>query len=171
MEPLRIAVCEDNSEELEALLAILEQSEIPNETVSFTSGEDLLNQYRFGRYDLLLMDIYMTGMTGIEVVTEIRKTDEALSVAFITTSTDYTLESYRLEALKYIEKPVKEKSVLELLRFVLLKKENAPRLHLKSGGEEISVAFERILYVEQKNHTLYLYLTGGRFYRLTPGWT
>lgn len=161
MEPLRIAVCEDSTEEQKKLLSILEQSEIPTETATFANGEDFLKDYRQGKYDLLLMDIYMGGITGIEVVTEIRKTDETLIVAFITTSTDHTLAGYRLNVVKYIEKPVKEKSVLELLTFAQLKKENTPRLHLKKDGKDLSQPFERILYVEQREHTLYLYLTGG----------
>ena len=160
MEPLRIAVCEDSAEEQQKLLAILEQSKIRTEPAIFSSGEDFLKTYRRGRYDLLFMDIYMGGMTGIEAVSEIRKTDDLLVVAFITTSTDHTLESYRLNAVKYIEKPVKEKSVRELLQFAQIKKENIPRLILKIGGKELSLPFERILYAEQKDHTLHLHLTG-----------
>lgn len=137
MDPLHIAICEDSTEEQKNLLAILEQSEIPTVTATFANGEDFLREYRQGKYDLLLMDIYMGGMTGVEVVTNIRKTDETLIVAFITSSADHTLVGYRLNAIKYIEKPVKEKDVWELL------------------------AFARILYVEQREHTLYLHLTRG----------
>lgn len=161
MEPLHIAVCEDSDEEQKKLLTILKQSEIPTQTAAFANGEDFLKTYRQGKYDLLLMDIYMGGMNGVEVVTEIRKTDETLIVAFITTSIDHTLESYRLKALQYIEKPVKKKAVLELLQFAQMKKEYTPRLFLKIGGKDHSLPFERILYVEQKDHTLYLHLTGG----------
>lgn len=161
MEPLHIAVCEDSAEEQEKLLAIFKQSEIPTQTAAFVNGEDFLKEYRQGKYDLLFMDIYMAGMTGVEVVTEIREMDEALIVAFITTSTEHTLESYRLKALKYIEKPVEKKAVLELLQFAQMKKENTPRLLLKIAGKDLSLPFERIIYVEQKDHTLYLHLTGG----------
>lgn len=161
MESLRIAVCEDSTEEQKKLFAILEQSEIPTVTATFANGEDFLREYRQGKYDLLLMDIYMGGMTGVEVVTNIRKKDETLIVAFITSSADHTLESCRLKALRYIEKPVKEKDVRELLAFAQLKKENTPRLLLKKDGKDLSQPFERILYVEQREHTLYLHLTGG----------
>lgn len=161
MEPLHIAVCEDSVEEQKNLLAILERSEIPIETAVFSNGEDFLKVYQPGKYDLLFMDIYMGGMTGVEVVTEIRKTDETLVVAFITASTEHTLESYRLKVLQYIEKPLKEKAVLELLAFAKLKRKDAPRLLLKIGVKEVSLPFDQILYAEQKNHTLYLNLTGG----------
>lgn len=161
MVDLQVALCEDSDEEQKKLLAILAESKIATQTTVFANGEDFLKEYRYGKYDLLLMDIYMGGMTGVEVVTEIRKTDESLIVAFITTSTDHTLAGYRLNAIKYIEKPVKKKAVLELLELTQLKKESAPRLALKKGGKEISIPFERILYVEQKDRALYLNLTGG----------
>lgn len=160
MEPLCIAVCEDSTEEQKKLLAFLEQSEIETETAVFENGEDFLKTCQPGKYDLLLIDIYMGGMTGVEVVTEIRKTDDMLTVAFITTSADHTLESYRLKAIGYIEKPAQKKAVLELVQFAQLKKENTPRLLLKKDGKNLSLPFERILYVEQKDRTLHLYLTG-----------
>lgn len=160
MESLRIAICEDLKEEQEKLLAILQKSKIPTKTDIFICGEDFLGSYQQRKYDLIFMDIYMDGMTGVEAVTAIRKMDEDVPVAFTTTSTDHTLESYRLEALKYIEKPVKEKAVFELLEMARLKKENTPRLILKIGGKECSVPFERILFAEQKAHQLLIHLTG-----------
>lgn len=161
MEHLQIAVCEDSIEEQKQLISLIENSGIPTKTTVFNSGEELLQEYRSGKFDLIFMDIYMDGMTGVEAVTAIRKIDENVHVAFATTSTDHALESYRLEALKYIEKPVKAKAVHGLLELTRLKKENTPRLMLKIKGKDISVPFERILYAEQKAHILFLFLAGG----------
>ncbi len=161
MEVLHAAVCEDNPGDQGKLLAIIEKSGIPTETAVYRCGEDFLKEYRQGKFDLVFMDIYMDGIMGVDVVAKLREMDDTVPVAFITTSTDHALESYRLEALKYIEKPLKEKAVLELLQFARLKKEHMPRLRLKKNGREFSLPFERILYAEQKDHTLYLYLTGG----------
>ncbi len=166
METLHAAVCEDNPDEQSKLLAILEKSEIPTETAVYCCGEDFLREYRQGKFDLIFMDIYMDGISGVDVVAKLRETGDTVPVAFITTSTDHALESYRLEALKYIEKPLKEKAVLELLQFAQLKKEHTTRLLLKKNGRDFSLPFERILYVEQKDHALYLYLTGGETVRV-----
>lgn len=161
MENLQIAICEDSLEEQQRLLAMIETVGIPASCAVFNSGEAFLQAYIAGKYDLIFMDIYMAEMTGIETVTVIRQIDETVPIAFVTTSTDHTLESYRLDALKYIEKPVKEKAVLELLQLAQMKKENSPHLNLKIGRKDVSISFERILYAEQKAHTLYLFLTGG----------
>ena len=68
MEPLNLAICDDLPEEREALLALLEQAPIPTVCTQFASGEELLEAFRPGKFDLLLMDIYMDGMTGVEAV-------------------------------------------------------------------------------------------------------
>lgn len=166
MEHLKIAVCEDSLEDQNSLVHILENSGFPVNITIFNCGEDLLTDYSEGKFDLIFMDIYMSGISGVETVTEIRKMDENIPIAFTTTSTDHTLESYRLNALKYIEKPVKEKAVHELLELAQLRKKNAPHLIVKIKGKNTSIPFESILYAEQKSHTLFLFLTGNEIIKV-----
>lgn len=167
MEPLIIAICEDSAEEREKLLGILNKSEIDNQTEVFSCGEEFLESFQLGKYDLVLMDIYMGGINGIDTIAALREKDDSVPVAFITTSTDHALESYRLDAIKYIEKPVKTKAVMELLRLAQIKKEDSPRLRIRVRGQDKSIPFERILYAEQRDHTLCLYLTGGEMLQTT----
>lgn len=165
MKYLNIAICEDNLDEQKHLLHIISNSKFMTKVTVFNCGKSLLSEFQAGKFDMIFMDIYMNGITGIETVTAIREIDENVSIAFTTTSTDHTLESYRLDAIKYIEKPVKEKSILKLLELVLLKKENTPELVLKIKGQTSCIPFERILYIEQKSHTLHLFLTGDELFK------
>lgn len=153
-EPLNIAVCEDSPEDQQHLLDILAKSTIPVRPTVFGSGEALLENYRPGQYDLLLTDIYMGGITGVETVTRIRRMDEQIPVAFVTSSTDHALESYRLSALKYIEKPYREKEIREILMLAGMKRDTAPALTLKVAGKEEKIRLSRILYLEQHTHHL-----------------
>ena len=68
MEPLCIAICDDQTEEREKLLLLVEQAPIQTESALFASSEDLLEAFKPGIFDFLLMDIYMDGMTGVEAV-------------------------------------------------------------------------------------------------------
>ena len=162
MESLYVAVCEDQPEEKEALLALLAQSDIPTVPTVFDSGEALLAAWRPHAFDLLLMDIYMEGMTGVDAVKQLRDRGEELPVAFITSSTDHALDSYRLSALKYIEKPVKPKDVAEILTLARLKKADAPALTIRHGGAGEAIPLSEILYLEQQKHQVNLYLKDGR---------
>lgn len=158
MDKLAIAVCEDSPEEAVALLEILEQKPIPLRISLFQNGEEFLNDYAFEKYDLILMDIYMEQLSGIEVIRHIRSLGDETAVAFITSSTEHALESYRLEAIRYIEKPVRTAPVHKLLRTVQLEREKR-RLTLKVHGKEHTIALSQILYAEQQAHQLLLYLT------------
>lgn len=74
-QTLNIAVCEDEAAETLLLCDILNHSDIQNTYTVFTDADSFLASYEYGKYDLLLMDIYMKdSMTGIEAVSIIRET-------------------------------------------------------------------------------------------------
>lgn len=158
---LNIAVCENTKGEAEKLLDILEQSSIKNSCTVFKNAEELLKIYTPQKFDLLLMDIYMEGMNGIEAVTEIRKIDENVPVAFITESTEHALESYRLSALKYIEKPCERKHIEDILKLASLKKANAPSLVVRWFGKEQYIRLAQIIYLEVQKRLLLIHLKNG----------
>ena len=161
MEPLNLAICDDLPEERKALLALLEQAPIATNCTQFGSSEELLEAFRPGKFDLLLMDIYMNGMTGVEAVQKIREMDKAIPIAFTTTSTDHTLESYRLSVLKYLEKPVQQKEIDDLLRLVKLQKDSAPRLAIQQNGKTQKLPLSELMVLEQQGHHVVLSLKGG----------
>ena len=161
MEPLRLAICDDLPEEREALLALLEQAPIATVCAQFASSEELLEAFRPGGFELLLMDIYMDGMTGVEAVRKIREMDETIPIAFTTTSTEHTLESYRLSVLKYLEKPVRKKDINDLLHLVKLQRDSAPRLAIRQNGETQKIPLSELFYLEQKAHHVFLYRRDG----------
>lgn len=161
MEPLYVAVCEDQSEERDALLTLLAESAISCVPTVFPSGEALLEAWQPHTFDLLLMDIYMEGMTGLEAVRQLREQGEELPVAFITSSTDYALDSYRLSALKYIEKPVRPKDVAEILTLARLKKADAPSLTIQYNGRQENIFLSEIFYLEQQGHVVNIHLKSG----------
>ena len=152
MEPLTIAICDDLPGEREKLVSLLEHSSIPAAYSQFESSEELLEAFRPGKFDLLLMDIYMDGMTGVEAVRKIREIDETIPIAFTTTSTEHTLDSYRLSVLKYLEKPVRQKDVNDLMRLVKLQKDSALRLMIQQNGTVQRIPLSELFYLEQKGH-------------------
>lgn len=165
MDSLRVAVCEDDPAEFEQLFLMLQDSGFSVRTSVFESGEAFLEEYRPGCYDLVLMDIYMRGMSGVETVRRIRETDRELPVAFVTCSPDYALEGYRLEVAKYMEKPIRRQAVQEILKLAYEKRQNRPGIQILQGKRSVSVPFAQILYVEQKAHDLLYHLADGRLLR------
>ena len=164
---LNIAICEDSIEEEKHLTSMLRLSTIPNKYTVFHSGEELLDIYKPEEFDLLLMDIYMGGITGIETIEKIRTVDEDIPVAFVTTSTDFTLESYRLSALKYIEKPYKLKDIENILRLAMFEKANAPGIVIHKNRKDIKLKFSSIIYIETYRRNLNIHMKDSEVIQVT----
>ena len=160
MNTLNIAICDDNLDDINNLLKIISLSNIPTTCTTFKSGEDLLNNYSIETYDLIIIDIIMEGITGIETIHSIRIIDENVLVAFATSSLDYTLESYRLDAVKYIEKPVNNKKIFDLLELAQLKSKNKPSFSFKKNNEDYNIPYNRIVYLEQQGRNLLIHISG-----------
>lgn len=154
--PLRIAFCEDNSADRNKLLTIIEKSIVSCECDSFFSGEELLEGFSPGKYDLIFLDIYMGDgkLQGVETAAKIREADVEVMLAFTTTSTDHTLESYRLKALKYLEKPVTPEEVQETLVLALARQKSKPLISLLIEGTYQNIPVDSILFFEQQNHAV-----------------
>lgn len=152
MNTLKLAICEDIKKEAENLIKILDDSSYDIDYDIFNNGEDLLGNCKQNYYDLFLLDIYMNGINGVKVAETIRKTDENVPIAFITTSTDHTLEGYRLKALRYIEKPFNKNDIDDILKLSFLQKENKPSLVIKKNKNIVKVPFSDIIYLEQFDH-------------------
>lgn len=161
MEQLRIGVYEDNARERLGLVEMITKSGIPVSLVSGESGEELLAAFRPGRFDLLFLDIYMTGITGIEALERIRQSDPNVDVCIVTTSRDFALESYRMHAVRYLEKPAVREDVEELLREELRKKESHPHLELRQQGEPVRIPYDQITMMEQHGRSVRVFLAGG----------
>ena len=158
-QTLNIAVCEDEAAETVLLCDILNHSDIQNTYTVFTDADSFLASYEYRKYDLLLMDIYMKdSMTGIEAVSIIRETDADIPVAFITTSTEHALESYRLSAIGYIEKPVSAAELSNILHLAMLKKSDAPSLYVKRNKSMERLALSDIMYIEQRARQIFIHL-------------
>ena len=113
---LRIATVDDNPADLKEIRMCLShyfqkrsgQTPIDYTISAYTSGPSFLENFEKGDYDLILLDIYMPRMTGMQVAEEIRAIDEDAWIIFLTTSRDHALESYNVFASGYVLKPLLE---------------------------------------------------------------
>ncbi|MGN0362395.1 MAG: LytR/AlgR family response regulator transcription factor [Bilifractor sp.] len=162
MEQLRVGICEDDKESRVRLLGMVTESADKVTAEAFESAEELLDHFYPGKFDLLILDIYMNKMTGIDALERIRKKDTRVVAAIATTSQDFALESYRLRAARYLEKPVKQDDIRDLIQDVIHKKESEPHFEGESGGERIRVPFDCILFAEQRGKSICLHMDDGQ---------
>ena len=71
----------------------------------FSSGEDFLSQFQPEAWDVIFIDQYMDGLSGIDTARKIREKDRLAALVFVTTSVSHAVESYGVRACGYLVKP------------------------------------------------------------------
>lgn len=123
---LRIAFCDDETEILEELESLTEQYCADRgcrmEYQAFHSPLELLAAMEKGTYfDAVFLDVLMPGENGISTARELRQTDQNIKIVFLTTSSEYAVDSYSVGAYFYQMKPLKKEiysGLLDSLRAV-----------------------------------------------------
>jgi DNA-binding response OmpR family regulator len=114
---------EDEDDILVLFKMILESNERLN-VESFHDPFSALNNFRPGRYDLVMIDIVLPKMNGFELYKKIRRLDEKVKVCFLTAGEMY-YEEIRKEAFPeldsdcFIKKPISNEDLLKRVREVL----------------------------------------------------
>lgn len=164
---MRIAICDDMENDRAALCSALSQySHFSDgtgaELLEYGSGEALLMDVEDGQraFDLLFLDIYMGGMTGMDTAKELRRLGVSAPLVFLTTSPDFALESYEVNAAGYLLKPIQEEKLSALLSR-LLAPVDRPRVCVQSGRRHRYLFLDDILFAESDNHSLAIHLADG----------
>jgi len=162
---LKIALAEDIPSDAELLTALIELSEIPFTLDKFLSGESLLESFEKGKYDLIFLDVYMGELNGVQTAERIRDVDTQVVIVFTTTSDDFTREGYRLNAYKYLLKPIVQDDVVDALELAILKRDKAQGATLAIVDDNIPVVIplNDIIYIEALNRKSQIYTVDGTY--------
>ena len=150
----KIAICDDSAADRDHIAALTRQWAERGghllELSQFVSAENFLFEYSDkSDYDILLLDIEMGEMDGVELAKHLRREDETLQIVFITGYSDYISEGYEVAALHYLMKPVKEDKLLTVLDRAAERLHKAERvLTLELGGEMVRVPLRQIRYID-----------------------
>lgn len=163
-----IALCDDDVRELDIIEDYLTIYQKLKETDGyridrFQSAEELLERITEKKYapDLLILDIFMSGKTGIEAAVELRRQDCGTSIVFLTTSKEYALEAYGVDAVQYLVKPLTRERFFHAMDMALqqmkMALENQIVVKVAGGGIRQMKADDIVYCESQKNYQM-LYL-------------
>lgn len=164
MENLKCVIVDDN--EIDRLTVLSFAKKFPNLNIlgTFSDSNEALNAIENHKVDILFLDIDMPGLSGVDLR---RKLKDVPVCIFITSHPEFAVESFVLETLDFIVKPLKferfENTMRRITDFFEMK--NKARLfessiggdviYLKEGHEQIKVKLHEILYLEAlKDYTL-----------------
>lgn len=162
---MRIAVCEDTAADAQAISLLL--AEYPAKTACsthvFSSAAELLAAQ--SPFDCYLLDILMQGQNGIELARELRRRGDRGQIVFLTSSPDYALPAFGVQAADYLLKPVAARELFRALdaaaeELALRRLRARSRFSFRTPGGLRTVTMQDILYVEIMGHTPFFYLPG-----------
>ena len=152
---MKIALVDDKPEEIRRLINIVEKA-LPQAKIStFSSGEAFLEVWKRGEFDLILLDIFMDKILGIDVAKQIRADDQDVRLVFCTTSNEFACESYEVGANYYLHKPVSDASFGKMLDMIKLTQYEMNRFIYLPDGQR--VVLRNIIYSEYHNHLITIY--------------
>ena len=161
---MKIALIDDDSAQIRELSEILQKTletigYITENISAFDSGEVFLSDWKSGRYDLILIDIFMKGISGVEVARRIRETDSEVWLVFCTTSNEFASESYEVNAQYYLHKPITEEKIVAM--FQRLNPEIIANNQSVILPDQRTIKLRQILYTNYFNHVVTFYLKNG----------
>jgi two-component system, NtrC family, nitrogen regulation response regulator NtrX len=135
MKP-RVLVIDDEAAIRDSLRMILEYEDY--QFVGAASGQEALDVVRRERPDIVLLDIKMPGMDGMEVLRKLRALDDGLPVVMISGhgNTATAVEAIRSGAIDFLDKPLSSERVIVTLQNVLKQQE------LRQENRELKLAME-----------------------------
>lgn len=167
---MRIAVCDDNISDLSNMVSIIndyrDQRQRKNkiEYTAFQTAVDFISALESGqKYDLALLDILMPSLSGMAAAKEIRQFNQDIKIIFLTSSPEFAVESYTVEAYYYALKPIWKDKLFLLLDKVFAEIEIATEASLliksKSGLRRIHI--KRLEFAEVITRSIFYHLTDG----------
>lgn len=158
---LKIAICDDEQNQQEYLISKVSEWARKYghlcEINTFPSSEAFLFEYSEKKaYDILLLDIEMKEMSGIDLAKRVRSENEDVQIVFITGYPDFIFESYDVGALHYLMKPVSEEKLHAVLdRAIKSLGKAEKRLMVSFDRQTEYIPFSEIMYLEvQMNYTV-----------------
>lgn len=167
---MRIAICEDNGSWQELLKKYISEwaqiKSVPVKFGCFDSAESFLFFWEEDKaYDLLILDIEMKEISGMDLAVMLRQQEENVPILFVTGYDRYMAQGYEVAAVQYLLKPLQKEKLFVVLDRIIKEKKPEEKLMFEAQDETLLLSIQDILYLEAEKHHCILY-TRQKAYRL-----
>lgn len=162
---LNIAICDDEKKDIELLEKNILQYNIETDNniivSSFLSANELLSDYDNHPYNVVLLDIEMPCINGMELGKRLREMDDNLFIVFTTSYPEYMQDSFEVQPFQFLTKPIDHNDVCKLFNNIINKINRSSKsiVIIDSENEKQFVALNDILFIssmkEKKSYIRY----------------
>ena len=165
---LKIAIVEDDETTIQQLQDFVRQYGMEHKkgiTVNtFCDGCEILKNYK-PLYDIILMDIEMPMINGMDAAEQIRKCDTDVVIVFITNMAQYAIRGYSVGALDFVVKPINyftfSQKLTRAISRVLKRKSGMILLTMPDGVKWLDT--KQIYYIEIQSRMLHYHTEEGEY--------
>ena len=166
---MKIVICDDSIEDLIKIEKLLRKymgsyTNTEIEVEKYSNPSQLYNKICGKELaDIYILDMLMDEKSGIDIGNRNRKADSKNVIIYVTSSDEFALDAYRVQAARYLLKPIKEEEFFEALDYALASTEikNGPLYLVKTKGGFVSIPYSKIEYIENASRVLDIHLTDG----------
>jgi len=165
---LKIAICDDQRVDLCIseffIKEYLQSRNIKGEIRKFEHPDTLIEECEKFRPHIYLLDIVMPMVSGIEAARELRSFQPDAQIIFATSESSYALESFDVNPVSYIVKPIDKDKLFETLDVAVrrLAIEDDKTITVKVKGGYVTLNTEDIMYIDYRNHVVSYHMFDGK---------
>lgn len=164
---INIAVVEDDDNAAETVKKYFERYGQSVNTLfnvtRFCDAETFLDKYRVAVYSIVLMDIDLPGISGLDAARRLRDKDDSVTLLFVTKMAQYAQKGYEVSALDFMIKPVRYADfcikIKKAVAVARTRESRAALVQITNGFTRLST--DKIIFVEVMGHTIKYKLTDG----------
>jgi len=166
---LKFAIIDDSSIDTQYVSKLVKKWAVIADHIvciqEFFSAEEFLFHYEDEKdYDILLLDIEMSGMNGVELAKRIRQENGTVQMLFITGFSDFVAEGYEVSALHYLMKPVSEEKLFAVMDRAVQNCNKTEKYLLVTVNQTLKrILVSSIMYAETFAHYVMLVTTEGEY--------
>lgn len=163
---MRIAICDDTHSFLTDTQEMTMQWPHRPDGMSvalFSDADALIESHKSDPFDIILLDVVMPLLNGIEAAAEIRRQDRSVKIVFLSVSAEFAVDSYTVKADNYLLKPVNRQRLyacLDEIQEEIL--ESARSITVKSTAAVHRIKLQDIEYLESQGKLVLFCLSNSR---------
>ena len=163
---MRIAIIDHDREQgalMEASLhAYGNEHALPLQISRYADGESFQADFRH-QFDLILLDISLPGMNGIQAARILREKDNDVAILFLSQAAQDAMFGYEVDALDFILKPIDHAAFSQCIHRAItrIRDRNTQYLLVTDRNGSARLAVDEICYIESRGHDLVYHTANG----------
>lgn len=133
-------------------------------------GIDLVDEYK-SQFDIILLDIQMKHLDGMAAAQKVRAIDQDVIIIFITSTVQYAVQGYTVDALGYVLKPTSFIQLQQLFDKALARirqKRDHVYVRVSVGDSQLKIDCDNIFYIESSRNNVILHCRDEEYVTLGP---